>query len=189
LDGENLPAAVAEIPWGHHVVLVFQLKDPLQRLWYAQQTVQHGWSRSILELQISRIVPQTVGRFDGVNLSQAATDIPWGHNVIQRRAGMNAIKATVQGGRIELQAPPDWPDGTEVIVQPVSREDQLGIREEDWQDTPEAVAAWLKWYDSLEPLVFTDEERVAWETARREQKEFEKATFAERAEKLRRVWE
>ena len=28
------------------------VKDPLQRLWYAQQTVQHGWSRTILELQI-----------------------------------------------------------------------------------------------------------------------------------------
>ena len=65
----------------------------------------------------------------------------------------------------------------------------LEVREENWPDTPETIAAWLKWYDSLEPLIFTDEERAAWEAARREQKEFEKATFAERAEKLRRMWE
>jgi hypothetical protein len=52
LDGQNLPAAVAEIPWGHNVVLLFKIKDPHERLWYAQQTVQHGWSRTILEVQI-----------------------------------------------------------------------------------------------------------------------------------------
>jgi hypothetical protein len=101
---------------------------------------------------------------------------------------MNAIKATVKGGRLELEVPPEWPDGTEVIVQPLVREDRLGVREEDWPDTPEAIAEWLAWYDALEPLIFTEEERAAWETARREQKEFEKATFAERAEKLRRMW-
>jgi len=52
LDGRNLPGPMNEIPWGHNLVLLFKLKDPLQRLWYARQTVQHGWSRTILELQI-----------------------------------------------------------------------------------------------------------------------------------------
>src|SRR5262249_40121590 len=52
LDGVNLPPAVQEIPWGHNAWLLEKVKDPLQRLWYAQQTVQHGWSRNILELQI-----------------------------------------------------------------------------------------------------------------------------------------
>jgi predicted nuclease of restriction endonuclease-like (RecB) superfamily len=52
LDGQNLPQAVAEIPWGHNVILIEKTKDPLQRLWYAQQTVRYGWSRTILELQI-----------------------------------------------------------------------------------------------------------------------------------------
>lgn len=48
LDGRNLPQAVAEIPWGHNVELLFKLKDPLQRLWYARQTVINGWSRTML---------------------------------------------------------------------------------------------------------------------------------------------
>ena len=52
LDGHTLPRPMAQIPWGHNLVLLFKLKDPLQRLWYARQTVEHGWSRTILELQI-----------------------------------------------------------------------------------------------------------------------------------------
>jgi predicted nuclease of restriction endonuclease-like (RecB) superfamily len=51
-DGVNLPQVVAEIPWFHNVVLIGKLKDPIQRLWYAQKTVQHGWSRAILVHQI-----------------------------------------------------------------------------------------------------------------------------------------
>ncbi len=101
---------------------------------------------------------------------------------------MDAIKATVKGGRLEFQVPPDWPDGTEVIVLPVRQADRFGIPEADWPDTPDAIADWLKWYDSLEPLLFTEDERAAWETARQQQKAFEKATFEERAEKLRRTW-
>lgn len=48
LDGKNLPQAVREIPWGHNTELLFKLKDPVQRLWYAQQTIANGWSRSML---------------------------------------------------------------------------------------------------------------------------------------------
>jgi hypothetical protein len=102
---------------------------------------------------------------------------------------VTAIKAIVKDRRLELDVPADWPDGTEVVVQPVRAKTSLGMREEDWPDTPEGKAAWLKWYDSLEPLIFTDDERAAWEAARKEQKDFEKAAFVQRAEKLRRIWE
>jgi predicted nuclease of restriction endonuclease-like (RecB) superfamily len=43
------PIAVAGIPWGHNLTLLFRLEDPIQRLWYAQQTTINGWSRSMLE--------------------------------------------------------------------------------------------------------------------------------------------
>ena len=42
------PRAVTSIPWGHNVVLLEQVKDPEERLWYAQAALQHGWSRSVL---------------------------------------------------------------------------------------------------------------------------------------------
>lgn len=47
-----LPQAVAEIPWGHHVVLLEKLKDPGERQWYARAAIEHGWSRNVLVHQI-----------------------------------------------------------------------------------------------------------------------------------------
>jgi predicted nuclease of restriction endonuclease-like (RecB) superfamily len=52
LDGKNLPQVASEIPWFHNVVLIQKLKPPLERLWYAKKTVQHGWSRAVLVHQI-----------------------------------------------------------------------------------------------------------------------------------------
>lgn len=43
---------VAQIPWGHNVRLLDRVESPEERVWYVQKTVEHGWSRSILELQI-----------------------------------------------------------------------------------------------------------------------------------------
>ena len=48
LDGENLPRAVAEIPWGHNSDLLDKVKNPVERLWYAHAAVENGWSRSVL---------------------------------------------------------------------------------------------------------------------------------------------
>jgi len=48
LDGENLPQAVAEIPWGHNADLLDKIKSPVERLWYARAAVEKGWSRAVL---------------------------------------------------------------------------------------------------------------------------------------------
>jgi predicted nuclease of restriction endonuclease-like (RecB) superfamily len=46
---QNLPPGeVTAIPWGHNVVLLQKLKSREQRLWYARQTIERGWSRSLL---------------------------------------------------------------------------------------------------------------------------------------------
>lgn len=44
----GVPEAVAAIPWGHNVVLVEQIKNPAERLWYARKAVENGWSRSVM---------------------------------------------------------------------------------------------------------------------------------------------
>jgi len=44
----NCATAVAQIPWGHNVALLERLSDNNQRIWYAQQTIESGWSRSML---------------------------------------------------------------------------------------------------------------------------------------------
>jgi predicted nuclease of restriction endonuclease-like (RecB) superfamily len=44
--------AVSQLPWGHNVILLTKLKDPAQRLRYAEQALADGWSRSTLEANI-----------------------------------------------------------------------------------------------------------------------------------------
>ncbi len=43
---------VGQIPWGHNVRLLDLVKNPDERLWYAHQTIQNGWSRNVLVMQI-----------------------------------------------------------------------------------------------------------------------------------------
>jgi predicted nuclease of restriction endonuclease-like (RecB) superfamily len=57
LDGGGTPSAflqqlVAEIPWGHHLLLLDKVKDPAARLYYLRATTQFRWSRSLLRNQI-----------------------------------------------------------------------------------------------------------------------------------------
>jgi hypothetical protein len=75
---------------------------------------------------------------------------------------MNAIKATVRNRRIELVAPDDLPDGTEVLVDviPLSAE-KIGIGEWEWSDDPAALADWEGWLKTSEPVELSPEELVA----------------------------
>lgn len=43
---------VAQIPWAHHIILLNQTKTKEERLFYMQKTVENGWSKSVLSLQI-----------------------------------------------------------------------------------------------------------------------------------------
>lgn len=43
---------LAQITWGHNIILLDQVKDAVGRLWYVRQTITNGWSRSVLALQI-----------------------------------------------------------------------------------------------------------------------------------------
>lgn len=49
---EFLRQLVAEIPWGHHRLILDKLADPAARLYYLRATAQCGWSRSVLLNQI-----------------------------------------------------------------------------------------------------------------------------------------
>ncbi|MGK5594268.1 MAG: PDDEXK nuclease domain-containing protein [Parachlamydiaceae bacterium] len=46
------PDILLNIPWRHNSVLVEKLKKHEERLWYAQKTIENGWSRSVLEIMI-----------------------------------------------------------------------------------------------------------------------------------------
>lgn len=51
-DAGIVQQVVARLPWGHAVKLVEAVKSPGERLWYARQAVEHGWSRNVLVHQI-----------------------------------------------------------------------------------------------------------------------------------------
>jgi len=44
--------AVDQIPWGRNIILLQKLKDSTERLWYANKTIENGWSRNIIVHQI-----------------------------------------------------------------------------------------------------------------------------------------
>lgn len=48
----SVPLPFGDIPWGHNIVLLFRLDDNTERLWYATKTIEHGWSRAVLTVQI-----------------------------------------------------------------------------------------------------------------------------------------
>ena len=51
-DGQIVQQAVGRLPWGHNLVLLTRLKDPQQRLAYAESAIRHGWSRNVLNIHI-----------------------------------------------------------------------------------------------------------------------------------------
>jgi predicted nuclease of restriction endonuclease-like (RecB) superfamily len=49
---ENLQRFVANIPWGHNILLMQKIKDLPTRLWYMRQAIENGWSRDVLGMMI-----------------------------------------------------------------------------------------------------------------------------------------
>lgn len=49
---EFLQQLVAEIPWGHHMLILSKIEAPAARLYYLRATAQFGWSRKVLLNQI-----------------------------------------------------------------------------------------------------------------------------------------
>ncbi len=51
-DFEFVQQFVAQIPWGHNIILLDKVKDIEERKWYINQSIINGWSRSLLMMQI-----------------------------------------------------------------------------------------------------------------------------------------
>ncbi len=51
-DSQIVQQAVAQLPWGHNLVLLTKLKQEHERLAYAQKALENGWSRNVLAIQI-----------------------------------------------------------------------------------------------------------------------------------------
>jgi len=51
-DAEFVQQAVAQLPWGHNLVLLESLATQADRRWYAAKAIEHNWSRNVLNIQI-----------------------------------------------------------------------------------------------------------------------------------------
>jgi len=52
LEDIFLQTTLAQIPWFHHCILMDKIKNQDERLWYINETIENGWSRNILTMQI-----------------------------------------------------------------------------------------------------------------------------------------
>lgn len=92
---------------------------------------------------------------------------------------MTTIRATIKGGRLELDVPADWPDGTEVEIHPIEHATHAGTM------SAEEIAKTLAAMDQVEPFDITEEESAVWEAERHTAKQREKAQFSVHAEERR----
>jgi len=51
-EPEFVQQPVAQLPWSHVVTLLDKLDDREHRQWYAHKSIENGWSRSVLAMQI-----------------------------------------------------------------------------------------------------------------------------------------
>ncbi|MBL1408059.1 DUF1016 N-terminal domain-containing protein [Sphingobacterium faecale] len=57
-----LQPAVAKIPWTHHTIILDKVKTVESRLFYIHNTIENGWSKSILSLQINKKLHERQGQ-------------------------------------------------------------------------------------------------------------------------------
>jgi predicted nuclease of restriction endonuclease-like (RecB) superfamily len=61
-DREFAQQLAAQLPWFHHCLLLDRISDASERGWYVKASIEQGWSRSILTLQIDRRAHERQGK-------------------------------------------------------------------------------------------------------------------------------
>ena len=61
-DEEFVQQLVGQIPWGHNVRILDKVKDKQEREFYIQKTIENGWSRNVLVLQIESKLYERQGK-------------------------------------------------------------------------------------------------------------------------------
>jgi len=61
-DRAIVQQVVAQIPWSHNCILLNKIHDKSLREWYIRKTIENGWSRNILTLQIDSRLHKRQGK-------------------------------------------------------------------------------------------------------------------------------
>lgn len=73
-DREVVQGLLAQIPWWSNIALLEKLDAAELRRWYAQKTIEHGWSRNVLVMQIETRLHERQGQ--AINNFDAALPRP-----------------------------------------------------------------------------------------------------------------
>ena len=63
---------VDQIPWGHNVKILYDVKSKQEKFWYIKKTIENGWSRNVLSLQIK----SNLYIRDGKSINNFSTTLP-----------------------------------------------------------------------------------------------------------------
>lgn len=81
-DAEFVQQLAAQLPWGHHMVLLDKLPGPETRRWYAAKAIEHNWSRNVLVMQIeSRLLERS-----GKGISNFTSQLPKAQSDLARES-------------------------------------------------------------------------------------------------------
>jgi len=58
----NLARGMMQLPWGHHIQIFTKCENPAEAAFYIGQTLEQGWSRDVLALQIKSRLYNRAGR-------------------------------------------------------------------------------------------------------------------------------
>ncbi len=75
-DPSIVQRVVAQIPWRSNVALLEKLNDPAVRQWYAEKTIEYGWSQPVLCFQIESQLHARQGKA----VSNFAVTLPPAHS-------------------------------------------------------------------------------------------------------------
>lgn len=73
-DAQIVQRCVAQLPWRHNICLMEKVKEPNRRLAYAMAAIEHGWSKTILELQLENYTLERSGKIPS-NFGRTMPDV------------------------------------------------------------------------------------------------------------------
>ena len=82
-DFEFVQVALAQITWYHHITLMDKVKDMQPYLWYAEKTIENGWTRNVLVHQIETNLYQR--QVINEKISNFATRLPSPHSELAQQ--------------------------------------------------------------------------------------------------------
>ena len=82
-DRKFVQTVSAQIPWSHNIAILEKVKEPEQRIWYIQKTIENGWSHNVLIHQMESGLYQRQVTTEKISNFKARLTLPQSELAIQ----------------------------------------------------------------------------------------------------------